>query len=358
MRCNRGMDTWRWWWWTAAILVVLPTHRPLLCGGSGVPRTSLPSLIDQNVARESDGRTLQHVGTRLLERERDLEARKGLTPAQASPSPVGWADQPHSDDVSDAAVSTTPTRHTRQPFVPVDTASIEHADDDVVPAETQALLHRGRRLDYPGIVAALNGTQTYTMFNRNASTAYSTAGLSLGRCFRKRRNVLENQMCASTAYSHTTTMSTNATLLLHDRSLIHHVHHLLVHLLPPADPSKVTVFPLWIPAYEVSEGSGSGGHLIVATQPLHSFSVYEPAGPGGCSPSAPPARTHAVVSASSATYGCEVAVNAGFFSKQGQGTYQRYNCLGNIVSNGRIVQDRGPANVNFGILANGSVFVG
>lgn len=143
---------------------------------------SLPSHVD-NAVRVSVG-TPQHVSTRLFGGELDPEAGEALSPAQASPSPGGWADQPRSDHVSDAAVSTTPTRNTRQPFVPADTARVERADE----TETQALHHRGRRLDYPGIVAALNGTPTYTMFNRNTSTSYSTAGLSLDRCFRRLRN--------------------------------------------------------------------------------------------------------------------------------------------------------------------------
>ena len=43
-------------------------------------------------------------------------------------------------------------------------------------ARAAATLQRRRRLDYPGIVTALNGTQTYEVFNPNASTAYSEAG--------------------------------------------------------------------------------------------------------------------------------------------------------------------------------------
>jgi N-acetylglucosamine-1-phosphodiester alpha-N-acetylglucosaminidase len=100
--------------------------------------------------------------------------------------------------------------------------------------------------------------------------------------------------------------------------------------------------------------SVGGGYMLIASDPVATVSVYEPGKVGGCTDALPPTSTNGrtVVSNSAGHYGCELAVNAGFFNTTDG------ECHGNIVSNGRVVQDDGPSNVNFGVLHNGSIVVG
>eukprot|EP00038_Savillea_parva_P011911 m.201056 g.201056 ORF g.201056 m.201056 type:complete len:704 (-) comp21293_c0_seq1:63-2174(-) len=110
-----------------------------------------------------------------------------------------------------------------------------------------------------------------------------------------------------------------------------------------------------VEAVRVPDGGGDvSGYMSIAADPVATFSVYEPGHVGGCTDALPPTLRdgRTTVSTSGRAYGCEVAVNAGFFdTSNGQ-------CHGNIVSNGRIVQANGAPNANFGLLANGSIVVG
>ncbi len=80
------------------------------------------------------------------------------------------------------------------------------------------------------------------------------------------------------------------------------------------------------------------------------LSVQEAGGSGGCA-----ARRLVPVAATADVAGCEVAFNAGFFVPKGADLGM---CLGNVVSDGRVVQRAAHQNVNFGIRADGSLFVG
>uniref|UniRef100_A0A1A8CXF3 N-acetylglucosamine-1-phosphodiester alpha-N-acetylglucosaminidase n=1 Tax=Nothobranchius kadleci TaxID=1051664 RepID=A0A1A8CXF3_NOTKA len=90
------------------------------------------------------------------------------------------------------------------------------------------------------------------------------------------------------------------------------------------------------------------GHMTVVHDPLQTVSVVEPGGPGGCK------MNHQVsVEETAEAAGCLYAQNAGFFNtKSGV-------CLGNVVSNGRLVQDsRGLQNAQFGIRKDGTLVFG
>ncbi|XP_039258621.2 N-acetylglucosamine-1-phosphodiester alpha-N-acetylglucosaminidase-like isoform X1 [Styela clava] len=90
------------------------------------------------------------------------------------------------------------------------------------------------------------------------------------------------------------------------------------------------------------------GHITTVTNPLRSFSVLEPHSQGGCSN-----NITDTVENTSKQRKCRVAQNGGFFSiKYG-------SCLGNLVSDGRLVIDHGNIqNANFGITKNGTIVVG
>lgn len=90
------------------------------------------------------------------------------------------------------------------------------------------------------------------------------------------------------------------------------------------------------------------GHISVADNPLRTFSVLEPDRPGGCKGS-----IRSTVAATSKQRNCLAAINAGYFrTSNGQ-------CLGNVVSNERLVQDSGGVqNANFGIRKDGTIVVG
>nr|XP_057909671.1 N-acetylglucosamine-1-phosphodiester alpha-N-acetylglucosaminidase isoform X2 [Doryrhamphus excisus] len=90
------------------------------------------------------------------------------------------------------------------------------------------------------------------------------------------------------------------------------------------------------------------GHFTVVRDPLRTVSVLEPGGPGGCG-------THkmATVEETARAAGCLYAQNAGYFNtKTG-------HCLGNIVSDGRMVMDSGGVqNAQFGIRRDGTLVFG
>ncbi|XP_034534267.1 N-acetylglucosamine-1-phosphodiester alpha-N-acetylglucosaminidase [Notolabrus celidotus] len=90
------------------------------------------------------------------------------------------------------------------------------------------------------------------------------------------------------------------------------------------------------------------GHMTVVHDPLRTVSVLEPAGPGGCGMS-----QTATVEETASVAGCLYAQNAGYFNTHTGA------CLGNLVSDGRLVQDSGGIqNVQFGIRKNGTLVFG
>ncbi|XP_033754725.1 N-acetylglucosamine-1-phosphodiester alpha-N-acetylglucosaminidase-like isoform X2 [Pecten maximus] len=89
-------------------------------------------------------------------------------------------------------------------------------------------------------------------------------------------------------------------------------------------------------------------HVLVK-YPYQTLSVHEPWYPGGCH------ANRTFVAKTTEQKSCMVAVNAGFFHEFGAGA----GCYGNIVSDGRLVQDSdGIQNVYFGIKENGDIFTG
>lgn len=95
------------------------------------------------------------------------------------------------------------------------------------------------------------------------------------------------------------------------------------------------------------------GHRTVVGDPLNMVSVLEPFSEGSCKSN----RTSSV-QVTASRHNCAVAINAGFFNPEKKDVgYGK--CLGNIISNGRIVQDsRGIQNACFGIRRSGAVVIG
>ncbi|XP_071824671.1 N-acetylglucosamine-1-phosphodiester alpha-N-acetylglucosaminidase-like isoform X2 [Apostichopus japonicus] len=92
----------------------------------------------------------------------------------------------------------------------------------------------------------------------------------------------------------------------------------------------------------------NSGHIAFINNPAQTVSVLEPLRDGGCKMSA---RTTAVEMA--AKHNCLLAVNAGFFNTH------TGDCLGNIVSNGRLVRNsHGIQNAHFGIRRDGTLVFG
>lgn len=90
------------------------------------------------------------------------------------------------------------------------------------------------------------------------------------------------------------------------------------------------------------------GHMTTVLDPLHWVSVLEPKGTGGCG-----MNLRASVEETSAPAGCVFAQNAGFFNTHTGA------CLGNVVSDGRLVQDSGGIqNAQFGIKKDGTLVFG
>ncbi|XP_019515895.1 PREDICTED: N-acetylglucosamine-1-phosphodiester alpha-N-acetylglucosaminidase isoform X4 [Hipposideros armiger] len=95
-------------------------------------------------------------------------------------------------------------------------------------------------------------------------------------------------------------------------------------------------------------GRAVAGHLTRAAEPLRTFAVLEPGGPGGCA-----SRRRATVEETARPAGCSVAQNGGFF-RMGTG-----ECLGNVVSDGRLVSSAGGLqNAQFGIRRDGTMVTG
>ncbi|XP_033755064.1 N-acetylglucosamine-1-phosphodiester alpha-N-acetylglucosaminidase-like [Pecten maximus] len=92
-------------------------------------------------------------------------------------------------------------------------------------------------------------------------------------------------------------------------------------------------------------------HYTIVNNPYKSLSVLEPLKQGGCRDGK--AGDRATVVKSAEQMKCMVAINAGLFNTTSG------SCLGNVVSNGRLVQDSGGIqNAHFGIKANGELFFG
>ena len=88
--------------------------------------------------------------------------------------------------------------------------------------------------------------------------------------------------------------------------------------------------------------------MTTVHDPLRTLSVLEPGGPEGCR-----FNHRATVEETAAAAGCLFSQNAGFFNtSKGQ-------CLGNIVSDGRLVRDsHGMQNAQFGIRKDGTLVSG
>ncbi|XP_051820125.1 N-acetylglucosamine-1-phosphodiester alpha-N-acetylglucosaminidase isoform X1 [Antechinus flavipes] len=107
-------------------------------------------------------------------------------------------------------------------------------------------------------------------------------------------------------------------------------------------------FVSYFPDSGNSSSRAVSGHLTVAVSPLHSFSVLEPGGPGGCA-----AKRLVTVEETARAAGCIVAQNGGFFRMD------TGECLGNIVSNGyRVGSSGGLQNAQFGIRQDGTLVTG
>nr|KAF6490352.1 N-acetylglucosamine-1-phosphodiester alpha-N-acetylglucosaminidase [Molossus molossus] len=95
-------------------------------------------------------------------------------------------------------------------------------------------------------------------------------------------------------------------------------------------------------------GRAVSGHLTRVSEPLRTFSVLEPGGPGGCA-----SRRRATVEETARAAGCSVAQNGGFFRMD------TGECLGNVVSDGRPVSSAGGIqNAQFGIRRDGTLVTG
>ncbi|XP_077982429.1 N-acetylglucosamine-1-phosphodiester alpha-N-acetylglucosaminidase-like [Glandiceps talaboti] len=90
------------------------------------------------------------------------------------------------------------------------------------------------------------------------------------------------------------------------------------------------------------------GHITIINNPARTVSVLEPQEIGGCNK-----NLRASVEDTAKQKNCLVAMNAGFFNTHTGA------CLGNIVSDGRIVLDsNGIQNAHFGIKKDGTLFFG
>ncbi|XP_040900853.1 N-acetylglucosamine-1-phosphodiester alpha-N-acetylglucosaminidase [Toxotes jaculatrix] len=90
------------------------------------------------------------------------------------------------------------------------------------------------------------------------------------------------------------------------------------------------------------------GHMTVVHDPLRTVSVLEPGGPGGCG-----MNQRASVEETAKAAGCLFAQNGGFFDTHSG------KCIGNVVSDSRMVQDSGGVqNAQFGIKRDGTLMFG
>ncbi len=96
------------------------------------------------------------------------------------------------------------------------------------------------------------------------------------------------------------------------------------------------------------------GTIAYVRNPYYTFSVLEPSKPGGCNQEFYyTTRSSVVDTVNNRRFGCHLAANAGYFNVlNGQ-------CLGNVVSDGGVVQTSGnEQNANFGIREDGTIVVG
>ena len=92
------------------------------------------------------------------------------------------------------------------------------------------------------------------------------------------------------------------------------------------------------------------GHVALVNNPLKTFSVLYPTKQSPCSVWS---GTRDTVSNTATQGNCKLAINAGFFNTHTGG------CLGNIISNGKLLHDSdGIQNANIGIRKNGSIVTG
>ncbi|KAI4890688.1 hypothetical protein NFI96_033746 [Prochilodus magdalenae] len=90
------------------------------------------------------------------------------------------------------------------------------------------------------------------------------------------------------------------------------------------------------------------GHITVVQDPVRTVTVLEPGGPGGCKES-----HKELVEYTARTRKCLIAQNGGYFNTRTGG------CLGNIVSDGSLVQNSGGVqNAQFGIRKDGTLVFG
>ncbi|NWU52805.1 NAGPA acetylglucosaminidase, partial [Dromas ardeola] len=90
------------------------------------------------------------------------------------------------------------------------------------------------------------------------------------------------------------------------------------------------------------------GHFTFVRNPLRTFSVLEPGGTGGCQ-----AQRRATVEETARLGKCLVAQNGGYFNMETGG------CLGNVVSDGKLVRNSGGLqNAQFGIRKDGTMVFG
>lgn len=95
------------------------------------------------------------------------------------------------------------------------------------------------------------------------------------------------------------------------------------------------------------------GTIAFIESPFHTFSVLEPEKKGGCdSTFYYTTRSTVQETASNRKFGCKLAANGGYF------TMTTGRCLGNIVSDGTVVQTTPDLNANFGIRQDGSIVIG
>lgn len=90
------------------------------------------------------------------------------------------------------------------------------------------------------------------------------------------------------------------------------------------------------------------GHFTFVRNPLRTFSVLEPGGAGGCGE-----QRRVPVEETARLGRCLVAQNGGYFDMSSG------ECLGNVVSDGRLVQNaHGLQNAQFGIRRDGTMVFG
>ncbi|MCJ8728193.1 hypothetical protein PDJAM_G00001410 [Pangasius djambal] len=112
--------------------------------------------------------------------------------------------------------------------------------------------------------------------------------------------------------------------------------------------SPVVESKTFISAIGKSSVKWVSGHITVVHDALRTVSVLEPGGPGGCKN-----FQRELVENTAKTRKCLIAQNAGYFAtKNGR-------CLGNVVSDGRLVQNSGGVqNAQFGIRKDGTLVFG